>query len=67
MKCMIVAALLALLTALLAFTVVPGSSVLDLNIDVGMKVFAFLRHVHRLGAADCPAGERLSIGHSRAS
>jgi hypothetical protein len=43
MKRMITAAtvLLALLASLLAITVMPGSSVLDLNIDVGIKVFAF--------------------------
>ena len=41
MRYLIAAALLALLAALLAFTVVPGSSVLDLNVDVGTKVFAF--------------------------
>ena len=33
--------LLALLATLLVITVMPGSSVLDLNIDVGIKVFAF--------------------------
>ena len=41
MKYLITAALLAMLAALLAFTVVPGLSVLDLSIDVGTKVFAF--------------------------
>ena len=30
-----------LLVALLIVTVMPGSSVLDMNIDVGIKVFAF--------------------------
>ena len=42
MKRMITAAtlLLALLAALLVVTVVPGSSILDLNIDVGTKVLA---------------------------
>ncbi len=42
MKRMITAAtlLLALLAALLVVTVVPGSSILDLNIDVGAKVLA---------------------------
>ena len=33
--------LLGLLVALLVVTVMPGSSVLDMNIDVGIKVFAF--------------------------
>lgn len=33
--------LMGLLVALLAVTVMPGSSVLDMNIDVGIKVFAF--------------------------
>ena len=33
--------LLALLATMLTITVVPGSSILDLNIDVGTKVFAF--------------------------
>jgi hypothetical protein len=32
--------LLALLAKLLGVTVVPGSSILDLNIDVGTKVLA---------------------------
>ena len=32
--------LLALLATLLVITVMPGSSVLDLNIDVGTKVLA---------------------------
>jgi len=42
MKRMITAAtlLLALLAALFVVTVVPGSSILDLNIDVGAKVLA---------------------------
>ena len=35
------AVLLVLLAALLVITVVPGSSILDLNIDVTTKVFAF--------------------------
>ncbi|PSO32527.1 hypothetical protein [Bradyrhizobium sp. MOS002] len=30
-----------LLVALLIVTVMPGSSALDMNIDVGIKVFAF--------------------------
>ena len=34
-------ALMALFATLLVFTVVPGSSVLDLNIDLGTRVFAF--------------------------
>ena len=34
-------ALLALLATLLIVTIAPGSSILDLNIDVGTKVFAF--------------------------
>ena len=33
--------LLALLATLLVITVLPGSSVLDWNIDAGIKVFAF--------------------------
>ena len=33
--------LTALFATLLVFTVVPGSSVLDLNIDLGTRVFAF--------------------------
>jgi hypothetical protein len=33
--------LLTLLATPLAITVMPGSSVLDWNIDVGIKVFAF--------------------------
>ena len=33
--------LLALLATLIVVTVVPGSSVLDLNINVGAKVLAF--------------------------
>jgi hypothetical protein len=43
MKRMIAAAtlLLALFATLLVVTVVPGSSILDLNIDVGVKVLAF--------------------------
>ena len=41
MKYLITAALLAPLAALIAFTVTPGSSVLDLNIDVGTRVFVF--------------------------
>lgn len=42
MKRMITTAtlLLALLAKLLGVTVVPGSSILDLNIDVGTKVLA---------------------------
>ena len=34
-------ALMALFATLLVFTVVPGSSVLDMNIDMGTRVFAF--------------------------
>ena len=34
-------ALLALLATLFVITVMPGSSILDLNIDVGTKVLAF--------------------------
>jgi len=34
-------ALMALFATLLVFSAVPGSSVLDLNIDVGTRVFAF--------------------------
>ncbi len=43
MKRMMTAAtvLLGLLVALLVITVMPGSSVWDWNIDVGIKVFAF--------------------------
>ena len=43
MKRMMTAAtvLLGLLVALLVITVRPGSSVWDLDVDVGVKVFAF--------------------------
>jgi hypothetical protein len=34
-------AVLGLLAALLVFTAVPGSSIWDMNIDVGTKVLAF--------------------------
>ena len=34
-------ALMALFATLLLFSVVPGSSVLDMNIDMGTRVFAF--------------------------
>jgi hypothetical protein len=34
-------ALMALFATLLVFTVVPGSTVLDMNIDMGTRVFAF--------------------------
>ena len=34
-------AVLGLLTTLLIVTVVPGSSILDLNVDTGTKVLAF--------------------------
>ena len=54
--------LLTLLATLFVITAMPGSSILDLNIDVGTKVLAYLRRIHGLGATDCPFGRRLPVG-----
>jgi hypothetical protein len=50
-------ALSALRATLLVITVMPGSSILDLDIDVASRG---LRRIHGLGTAKCrPAGEHL--------